>query len=601
MEIPGYKLGREVQAEPAFTVYNALDVEHSKTVIVRVFNEALSKDPAFQNHFRDVTERLVDQPLSNNVDYLDAIVTDDACVIVTNYCPRSALRQESFPDFSEEKVLDIGVQLAVSLSQLHKLGIVHGGVELSNISFRQSGEVVLETVAPQRTMPGCDAPGPISQSPQDAACLAPEAGTGLTASSDFFSLGVVLYELLLGRKPFNTDTSAELEQQKKEGRFLPLPGELVHLNPLFSRLLSPDPRSRIASDQQFISVLNACRKGNTPGEVTTPGNPASTDPASPTARPTAVASVKKTKRRPLVFAAVPAVLVAAAVVYYLVSGKQDTPQPLSDETQTPVVAETPAPTIDVPPLAPATDRVVEPEPDEAAVTDLENGGEEALETRPSVAAAEVPATDQRAADAAREAEEREKKERALAAIRRAEVERAEQERAERRRTAALAEQRRLERERIAREEEAERIAREEEAERIAREEEAERLAAQQLEIAARNAEISQRLTTAEQQLTTRPLSWSALETAESEYRMLLTITDDDSRVSGLYRDIVDSHLVLANSQRDAGQLSDSLETTNRGLALDGENRDLLALRNEIAAAIKKLEEEEEEVPIIGTF
>lgn len=83
--------------------------------------------------------------------------------------------------------------------------------------------------------------------------------------------------------------------------------------------------------------------------------------------------------------------------------------------------------------------------------------------------------------------------------------------------------------------------------------------------------------------------------------MLLTITDDDSRVSGLYRDIVDSHLVLANSQRDAAQLSDSLETTNRGLALDGENRDLLALRNEIAAAIKKLEEEEEEVPIIGTF
>ena len=602
MEIPGYKLGREVQAGQVYTTYNALDVVHSKTVIVRVFNETLSRNPAFQDHFRDVTERLVDQPLSNNVDYLDAIVTDNACVIVTNYCHRTALQQEDFPDFSEAKVLDIGVQLAASLSQLHNLGIVHGGVELSNISFLESGEVVLETVAPQRTMPGHDAPRAVSQNLQDAACLAPEAHTGLTVSSDFYSLGVVLYELLLGRKPFNTETLEEMEQQKRAGQYLPLTGELAHLKPLFNGLLSPDPTSRIASNEQFVRILNACRNGAAASGYASPATPASMEPAGPSARPRAVARQKKAGRRPLVFAAVPAVVVAAGVIVYMLSGRQEAPQDVLGERQSPVVSETPAPTTEAPPIAQATDRAVPVEPENDAAKTLKNDTTAESKARSDVAVAEqqvadeepvtppgenVIETDQRAADAARDAEERERKAREYAANRQAEQQRAEQRRtaalAEQQRIAALAEQRRLEQE------------------RIARAAEAERLAAQQREIAARNAEIDRRLTTADQQLARRPLSWSALETAESEYRVLLTIAEGDSRVSSLFWKIVDSHLVLANIQKSAAQLSESMETTNRGLALDGENRELLALRNEIANAMKELEEEKDEIPVIGTF
>lgn len=605
MEIPGYKLGREVQAGQVCTTYNALDVEHGKTVVIKVFNKALSSSPAFQDHFREVTGPLVDQPLSNNVEYLDAIVTDDACVIVTNYCPCGTLQQEDFPELSEDKVLEIGVQLASSLSRLHSLGIVHGGVELSSISFPDRGEVVLGSVAPQRTMPSNDAPLLVSQSLQDAACLAPEAGTGLTLSSDFFSLGVVLYELLLGRKPFDTDTMAEMEQQKKAGQFLPLTGELAHLNPLFDGLLSPDPRSRIASDEHFVSVLNTCRMGSTEGGYTAPGKPADTAPANITAPPVAVASERQTGRRPLLFAAVPAVVVAAAVVFFMVSGKQEAPQPVSDEEPSPVITEKPAPIAKVLPptqqskeqieanglfasaralvqkgdyqaALQAIDRSLKIETDNEAARNLKNEIEQELKTRSSVAPADE--TDQRVANSAPDADETERKARELAANRRAE-----QERAKQRRIAELAEQQRLERA------------------RIAREEEAERLAAQQLEIAARNAEISQRLTTAEQQLTKRPLSWSALEMAESEYRVLVRIADDDSRVSGLYWRIVDSHIALADWQKNAAQLSESMETTNRGLALDGENKELLALRNEIANAIKESEEEKDEIPIIGTF
>jgi hypothetical protein len=621
MVIPGYKLGREIQACQDCTTYNALDVEHSKTVVVRVFSEALSKDPAFQHHFREITDRLVDQPLPHNVDYLDAIVTDNACVIVTNYCPRSSLRQQEFPDFSEGKVLEIGAQLAASLSQLHNLGIAHGAVELSNISFLDNGDVVLDTVAPQRTMPGYDVPQLVSQGLQDAAGLAPEASTGLTVSSDFFSLGVVLFELLLGRKPFNADSMAEMEQQKRAGKYLPLPGDLAHLKPLFDGLLAPDPKSRIASSEHFVSVVDACRMGSAETDHAGRENLANTEPAVVTAQPAPVAPERRTGRRPIAFAAVAAVVVTVAFGFLMVSGKPEAPQSAQNETRSPRVAEAYAPVVDAPPPAQrsreqteangffasamllvqegkyqaalqAVDRGLDVEPDNVAAQNLRNEIEQELKARSDAAAAEQASRDKtmvkpsedgavetrpRVAEAAPERDDREANASALEAKRRAERERAEQQRA-----AEFARQQRLERE------------------RIARAEEAERLAAQQREIAARNAEINQRLANVEQHLTGRPLSLSTLEAAESEYRVLANIANNDSRVSDLYRRIVNAHIALATRQMNAAQLSESMESVDRGLALDRGNQKLLALRVEVANAIRE-SEEEDEIPIIGTF
>ena len=612
MEIPGYKLGREVQAGQLFTTYNALDVEHSKTVTVKVFHETLSKDPEFQNHFREIAQRLVDQPLTNNVDYLDAIVTDNACAIVTNYSPRSTLQQEDFSDFSEEEVLTIGAQLVGSLSQLHNLGIVHGGVELSNISFLDSGDIVLETVAPQRTMPGNIASKLDSRNPQDAAGLAPEANSGLTISSDYFSLGVVLYEMLLGRKPFSTDTMAEMEQQKQPGQYLTLTDEFAHLGPLFDGLLSPDPRSRIASAEHFISIVSACRMGDTARSFIAPVEPVDTKPENPPVPPTAVNSERQPAKRALLIAAVPAFAVVAAIVFFVVSGTDESAHQVSGQQQSSEPGERPAPIVealtvtqpsqlqteadgfyasaralvqegDYQAALQAIDGALELDTDNEAAKRFRIEIEQELKTHSEAkvdppVVGPAPDRDQPASTSLPDSDARENEAEDLAATRRAE-----QQRAERQRAAELAAQRRLARE------------------RKAREDEAERLAAQELEIAARNAEISQRLTAAERQLTSSSLSWPALKAAESEYRVLVELANDDARVSDLYRKIVDSHVVLANQQKDAALLPESMTTTNRGLALDSQNKQLLALRDEIADAIKKSEQEEVAIPVIGTF
>jgi serine/threonine-protein kinase len=162
---------------------------------------------------------------------------------------------------SWEQVVELGKQLCSALQHAHDAGIVHRDLKPSNLMLLADGTVKLtdfgiakDLDVTQLTAANC-AIG-------TAAYMSPEQCKGdpnLTAKSDLYSLGVVFYELLTGRKPFVADNAMEMFMQHVTGKF-ERPSKLVPelpmwLDTLVCQLLEKKPEHRPVNAAMVGEVL----------------------------------------------------------------------------------------------------------------------------------------------------------------------------------------------------------------------------------------------------------------------------------------------------------------------------------------------------------
>src|SRR5215467_14210240 len=158
-----------------------------------------------------------------------------------------------------EKALDIARQLLSGLTAAHERGVLHRDLKPSNIMFDGHGRVRitdfgLAIATSEEEQPA----GDVSGTP---AYMAPEqlAGKGATVRSDIYALGLVLYEILSGKKAFMSLTIAALREEKEQSTPT-APSELrAGIDPIVERLvmrcLERDPRARPASVAQLAAAL----------------------------------------------------------------------------------------------------------------------------------------------------------------------------------------------------------------------------------------------------------------------------------------------------------------------------------------------------------
>jgi serine/threonine-protein kinase len=261
-------------------VYRATDLILERTVAVKVLAEHLSDDERFVARFRREALAVAKLIHPNIVQVYDTGVDDGRHYIVMEYVQgRSGAQilQKQGP-LDAETTAEIGIQACSGLDYAHRRGIIHRDVKPGNLMVTGGpvggGEMTVKLtdfgIARAIEQTRITQVGSVVGT---AAYLAPEQvrGEEATPATDVYALGVVLYQFLTGRLPYEGSSLAELAVRQQNER--PLPPSTYNsevpetLGAAVLRALEGDPGRRYASADELAGGLQLGLQGE---DVTLP-------------------------------------------------------------------------------------------------------------------------------------------------------------------------------------------------------------------------------------------------------------------------------------------------------------------------------------------
>ena len=189
-------------------LYRGHDPDLERDVAIKVMSADLSGDADAQVRFSREAKAAARLQHRNIVTVYEFGDADGNPYIAMEFLKGQSLasRMRTEPSLSTDAILDIVVQLCTGLHHAHSAGVVHRDVKPANVWMQPDGTVKLldfgiARLASSSTTKGKDSPGSVSY-------MAPERfGSGpVDSRADIFAVGVVLYELLAGKKPFEGDS-----------------------------------------------------------------------------------------------------------------------------------------------------------------------------------------------------------------------------------------------------------------------------------------------------------------------------------------------------------------------------------------------------------
>jgi len=238
------------------TVYHAVDSFSGADVALKVIDPAVFKDPEFGAALRK--QFLKEASLAGKLNHphiasiLDAVITDDAGYVVMEYVPGVNLSVHAKADklLPVEDVIQIGFKCCGALDYAFRQGVIHRDIKPANIMIVNGNEVKITDFG-AAFLQNRDATQPVNIG--SPAYMSPEqvSGQALTHATDMYCLGVVLYELLTGKRPFGADNISDLLQKIVQDDPLPpsrlnpaLPSGIDHI---VLKMLKKAPQERYSN------------------------------------------------------------------------------------------------------------------------------------------------------------------------------------------------------------------------------------------------------------------------------------------------------------------------------------------------------------------
>jgi serine/threonine-protein kinase len=228
-------------------VYRADDLKLGQPVALKFLPAALERDPQRLAQFHNEV-RLARQIAHKNVCRMYDVGDSDGLPFLTmEYVDGEDLATllRRIGRLPEDKALDVARQLCAGLAAAHERGVLHRDLKPANVMVDGAGQVRITDFGLAAVTGAVD-----QVRVGTPAYMAPEqlSGQEVTAQSDIYALGLVLYEVFTGRRAYSASSVGELVRQHQEGAITPPTAIVRDLDPAVERTilrcLDPEPRQR---------------------------------------------------------------------------------------------------------------------------------------------------------------------------------------------------------------------------------------------------------------------------------------------------------------------------------------------------------------------
>jgi hypothetical protein len=261
--IRGQRFIKELGSGGTSRVYLAESERAGEVVVLKVLdhNPDTAASTEGYDRFLQEYELLANMRHPNVVHIYDFGVSDDHAFIAMEYFPNGDLRRRMSQPMTVNDILKYVEQIARALSAVHQLGVLHRDLKPGNIMLRSDDSLALIDFGVAKQIEGTaglTAAGTIFGTPY---YMSPEQGHGeaVDERSDLYSLGVMFYELLVQKRPFNGTTPMNVIYQHRNVPVPDLPAEVSWLEPVVHRLMAKLPKNRYQSAAELISSLGLMR------------------------------------------------------------------------------------------------------------------------------------------------------------------------------------------------------------------------------------------------------------------------------------------------------------------------------------------------------
>ena len=259
------------------TVYKAYDMRLERPVAVKVILPMREHSEKFLKRFEREAKSLAGLSHPNIVGVLDYGEHEGLPYIVMEYVPGGMLKEKLGKPMGWKEAAKLLAPVARALAYAHSQKMVHRDVKPANILLTQSGEPMLSDFGVAKILKE-EKPLELTGTGTGAGVgvgtpeyMAPEQGMGkeVDGRTDVYSLGIVFYELVTGRKPYRADTAqAVLYKQMTEP--LPHPKQYVGELPdgvvgVMLKALAKDPKDRYQDAGDFADALERLARGEVEG------------------------------------------------------------------------------------------------------------------------------------------------------------------------------------------------------------------------------------------------------------------------------------------------------------------------------------------------
>ncbi|HEY0802862.1 MAG TPA: serine/threonine-protein kinase [Steroidobacteraceae bacterium] len=257
--IRGHRCIRQVGSGGMCKIYLAESERAGTLVVLKVFSQVPDVSERFVSFDRFLQEYEIVAGLNhkNIVRIYDLGVADDHAYIAMEHFPAGDLRQRMKQPLTPAKAVGFLQQIASALEAIHSVGVLHRDLKPANVMLRPDGTVSLIDFGLAKANESDISLTGTREIFGTPYYMSPEQGHAeiIDARSDLYSLGVVFYEMLIGRKPFIGATAMEVIYKHKRADLPEIAAEFASYAGLLRGLLAKSPEHRFQSAGALLAAI----------------------------------------------------------------------------------------------------------------------------------------------------------------------------------------------------------------------------------------------------------------------------------------------------------------------------------------------------------